>query len=725
MPNFLVSSGRLLLGAAAALVALGASGWGLRRRRKQATERELRSQIEQLQRSLAHHERLARVAQHTNHSVIITDGTSRIEWVNDGFTRLTGYSLLDVYGRKPSEFLLGPASDPAVVERIRACMAAGEGFDAEIVNYTKEGRAYWASIEAQVVRDRDGHLTGFVATSIEITARKNAEAHVLAAKDEAEQLNQQLESAIAGAQQSALEAALATQAKSSFLATMSHEIRTPMNGIIGMSALLRETGLDDQQRDYLRTIETSGESLLTIINDILDYSKIEAGKIDLERVPVDLRLCLEDAMDLLVAKAQQKRIELTYQMAPDVPSGIRSDVTRLRQILVNLLSNAVKFTAKGEVVVRVRSLGHNEHGHTLLEFSVQDSGIGIPPDRRERLFQPFSQVDSSTTRKYGGTGLGLVISARLAEAMGGRMWVESTQGRGSTFLFTIATEPCADFRALPTRTSHPDFDGLKALIVDDNAVIREVLRSSLQTWGVQVTEAANADECLNLLGTADKPFDFALVDQYMPDLDGRELAFAMHRQDGRSQLPLVLMSVLGHTERSSEFATQVAKPVKPFALFDALNRALGRRADTRPQFAPVAPKKTAALPLTILVAEDNLVNQRVITLHLKKCGYDPDVVANGREVLAACATKLYDVILMDMEMPEMDGCEATTALRATPGIAQPWIIALTANAMSHDRQRALNSGMDDFLTKPLRSVDLTKAFERAHAHRSTLATVAA
>jgi signal transduction histidine kinase/CheY-like chemotaxis protein len=568
------------------------------------------------------------------------------------------------------------------------------------------------------MRDGGGGVTGFMGTASDITARKAAEERTNAAKDEAEQLNTQLEMVIAQAQQSATEANIASQAKSSFLATMSHEIRTPLNGVIGMASLLRDTGLDERQMDFVRTIETSGDALLSIINDVLDYSKIEAGRIELESAPFDLRQCIEDALDLFAAKATEKNLELISHVGLSVPSIVLGDVTRLRQVVVNLVGNALKFTATGEVVVSIESTATELDGAHVITIAVRDSGIGIPADRMSRLFQPFSQVDSSTTRKYGGSGLGLAISRRLAEAMGGIMWVDSEPGQGSTFSFTLKTRAEATTSLPRWLTSPAIFAGRNILVVDDNAAVRHWLAEQISNWGAHVTAADSGAAALAYLQGAE-PCDVALIDRAMPALDGLKLAEAVRAIPTRSTLPFILLSSLTNNATPSGFAALVSKPMKPATLFTALDRTIGRglAAETVAAQAAVQSQAVAAqVPLSsirLLLVEDNAVNLRVATMLLAKLGFKARVANNGEEAIAVLKEEPYDVILMDMEMPVMDGCEATRRIRETASASRPWIIALTANAMGADRTRAFASGMNDFVTKPIRLTELSTALQRA------------
>jgi PAS domain S-box-containing protein len=669
----------------------------------------------ELSQALAYNQRLALVASHTTDAVYITDAQGEAVWANERFGKLFGYSLAEIQGRRPSYLIEGRLTDQATLAKLRSSVATDTGGRGELVLYAKDGTHFWCEAEMQPVRETGGRTSGWVISLSDIQARKAADKQLRAAKEEAEQLNSQLENAIARAQQSAIEANIGSQAKSAFLATMSHEIRTPLNGIIGMAGLLRDTGLDVRQMDFVRTIETSGDALLAIINDVLDYSKIEAGRIELERAPFALRLCVEEALDMFAPKVAEKNLELLASVARDVPAVVLGDAARLRQIVVNLVGNAIKFTATGEVVVTISAGSADAEGQREITVAVRDTGIGIPADRRDRLFQPFSQVDSSTTRKFGGSGLGLAISRRLAEAMGGRMWVESEPGRGSVFSFTFLARE--DSAAVPA--SNPPgpavLAGRTVLIVDDNAAVRDWLAGQLTAWGARITACSSGAAALDVL-KAGTSFDAVILDRQMPDFDGLQLAQEVRGLPGRSGLPLLLLAALSGGGSPEGFAAVVSKPLKSAALFAALAPILGRAT------APVASRqaRTAVVEappstLRLLLVEDNPVNQRVATMLLAKLGYQVELAQNGAEAVAALAREPFEVILMDMEMPVMDGCEATRRIRETGSATRPWIVALTANAMNSDRLRAFAAGMNDFVAKPIRVADLQSALQRGQA----------
>ncbi len=656
----------------------------------------------------------------TVNSVVITDPLGTIEWVNPAFCRITGYEKTEVIGQNPRVLKSGRQSLEYYAEMWRT-VSAGRSWSGEFVNCRKDGTPYTESVTITPVKDETGKIAHYIAIKQDISALKKSLAELESAHAELEAKNRALDAAL-------VDSHAALDAKATFLATMSHEIRTPMNGVIGMASLLRETApLTAEQQDYIETIRSSGETLLTIINDVLDFSKIESGHLELEKVPIELQRCLEETLENIAPRAREKRLDLALQIDDSVPTAIIGDPVRLRQVLTNLAANAVKFTERGEVVIEVRA-DPAADGSLRIFFGVRDTGIGIPPDKIDRLFKAFSQVDSSTTRLYGGTGLGLAISQRLVGLMGGVIAVRSVPGVGSTFHFDFPTAaaPTPEPEAAPQWTV--ELKDRRILIVDDNATNRQIFSTQLRHAGLVPEEADSGAAALALLRSQRWP-SAIITDMLMPNMDGMDFSLAVRALEAahpeQPPLPIILVSSGGY--QSSDPRTKLArlhaalsKPLRRAQLIDTVSRALAqapqRRSAAPTSLASIADSRELARqqPCRILLAEDNAVNRKVALALLTRIGYAADVAVDGLAAVDACRQHDYDLVLMDVQMPELDGLEATRRVRLLAG-HRPTIIAMTANAMEGDREKCLAAGMDDYVSKPIKIEDLKRvvAFARA------------
>jgi len=643
-------------------------------------------------------------------AIITADQSGIVESFNPAAERIFGFSPDEMVGRKVNLLMPEPhrsIHDQYLGNYLRTGQARIMGVGRELEGRRKDGTVF--PLELGVSEVRLAGKRHFVGIIRDISQRKAAEQALKQERATLEtrvrERTESLTRANIELERAREEALQAARAKSEFLANMSHEIRTPMNAVIGMTGLLLETPLTREQRDYVQTIAISGETLLTVINDILDFSKIESGRLELEEHPFEVAAAIEDAFDLLASKAWEKGLDLLYSVGAEVPPFVVGDVTRVRQVLMNLVGNAVKFTERGEVLVSANSVAEGA-GRLRLDFAVRDTGIGIAPDKLDRLFKAFSQADTSTTRKYGGTGLGLVISDRLVKMMGGGVRVESEPGRGSTFHFSILTRRAEVSPAKRyLRGGLPELGGKRALIVDDNATNLQILSEQLRLWGLLPVAARSGPEALERLG-ADEPFDLVILDLHMPDMDGLELAGRIRALHPRPP-PLVLLSSspAGEPEARALFAATLAKPVRQSQLFDTVAEVLGQTQAAPPAARAVPrldPGLARRLPLHLLVVEDSPVNQKLMRVVLSKMGYNADVAANGLEALEALRLKRYDLVFMDLQMPEMDGIEATRRIVAEwPAGRRPAIVAMTANALHGDREKCLEAGMDDYIAKPV------------------------
>ncbi len=631
--------------------------------------------------------------------VLSVDDNKRILHLNTDGARQLGFQSPDEIEGLSFEQLIVP-SDRPTADRLLERALRGEHLQAYEIGVMRRDGSSFISLLWLRPASREGQQNAATAMALDISAQKHAETWLRQSQERA------------------------SAAKNEFLATMSHEIRTPMNGIIGMIGILLDTEMTSEQRDYVTTIRSSADSLLSIINDILDFSKIEAGKLDLEILDFDLRVTLDDATDLLAWRAEEKGLELICQVDPEVPSLVRGDPGRLRQVILNLANNAIKFTGQGEVAIHA-SLDGEDNERVAVRFEVTDTGCGIPGDRLEQLFEPFTQADASTTRKYGGTGLGLSISRRLVSMFDGQIGAESTDGEGSKFWFTavLGKQPPLDDE---DEDSEVSLAGQRVLVVDDNSTNRRWLEVLLEHWGCRYDEADSAQVALSKLkagGGGGDPFKITMLDLQMPGMDGEELGVKIKRDAEIANTQMIMMTSIGRRGDAKRlekigFSAYLTKPVKQTVLRDCLIAVLKRELRSSGVDKPIVTRHSLAdaqrRRFRILLAEDDAVNRMVALKTLEKLGYRADAVANGQEALEALQAMPYDLVLMDCTMPAMNGYEATRAIRATDALGSNQrvpIVALTANAMRGDREKCIAAGMDDYLTKPLQPQEMVNVLD--------------
>jgi len=644
----------------------------------------------------------------------VKDAKSRFVVANASLARMIGLKGPEEMMQKTDfDFFPKELADAFYADEQNVIRTKQALFDREEESFDAVGNKTCVLTTKVPLYDKNGQVTGIAGVGRDITERQKVAHEMQRAKEAAE---------------------AASRAKSEFLANMSHEIRTPLNGVMGMTDLALDTQLTAEQRDYLETVKASSDSLLTVINDILDFSKIEAGKIDLEAVDFNLRESMESTLKTMALRADEKGLELLCEVAPEVPEIVCGDSTRLRQVVINLVGNAIKFTEHGEVAVKVQ-IECQEREHSLLRLTVSDTGIGIPKEKRELIFAPFSQADTSTTRKYGGTGLGLTISTRLVEMMGGKIWVESEVGKGSQFHFTVRVG-AADTRNIKVGTIAPPeiLRGVRVLVVDDNRTNRRILEGMLGRWEMKTTLVEDGKEALEQLAAArdaKEPFGLILTDMHMPKMDGFTLIERIRQRPDLATATIMMLTSAGHrgdAARCQELgvAAYLLKPIRQSELREAIARVLG--ASEQQGTIPLITRfslhdaRDPSAYLCVLLAEDNAVNQRLAVRLLEKRGHRVAVAGNGREALEALEKETFDLVFMDVQMPEMDGLEATAMIRArekSSGQHQP-IIALTAHAMTGDREKCLAAGMDGYLTKPIRPQELEEILEEYLSKRTAM-----
>jgi PAS domain S-box-containing protein len=643
------------------------------------------------------------------------DAQGTVVRVNRAECELLGFTREEIVG-KPIWELVAPEQREVSRQRVLAKLTGREELVPFERPYTRQdGTTVLLEIHENLILDEHGKTAGIRTALLDITAKKEAEARLQASSAELQRKNEELDRALKAAQEAA-------ELKSQFLANMSHEIRTPMNGVIGMTGLLLDTNLTPEQRDYTETVRRSAESLLSVINDILDFSRIEAGKLHIELAPFDLPLVIEEVNEMLAHRAEDNDVDLIVEYPRTAPRGFIGDAGRIRQILTNLVGNAVKFTEHGDVAISVECESRDDR-RASMRISVRDTGIGIAADKLTTLFEKFSQVDGSPTRRYGGTGLGLAISKQLAELMGGTIGVRSVPGEGSTFWFTVPLPLGPELNPAPAA----ELEGLRVLIVDDNDLNRRVLHEQVSHWGLRDTRFASPGEVIPAMREArasDDPYHFVLLDYQMPEMDGASLAAAIKADPEIRDTSLIMLTSVGHlsevrTLEGADVDASLVKPVRQWQLLNALSTSWAKRTG-----APVVERKASGVAapvaesfegsgIRVLLAEDNIVNQKVAARMLERLGLRTDVAADGREAVAMFQLAWYDLILMDCQMPEMDGYAATEAIRTIErGERRVTIVAMTAEAIGGARERCLSAGMDDYIAKPVKFESLVEVLRK-------------
>ena len=639
-------------------------------------------------------DKLSWIVENSPSSAVITDVNGNIVYVNQKFTQITGYTKEELIGQNP-RILKSGHTPPEHYKKLWETICAGNEWRGEFYNKKKNGELYWEFASISAIKNAKGKITHFLAVKEEITRLKEIQQALQKAKDTAE---------------------AASRAKSEFLASMSHEIRTPMNAVIGMADLLWETSLTDEQKQYVQVFRSAGESLLMLINDILDLAKIESGHLTLEKIDFNLNEVIEKTGEVMALRAHEKGLELACHVMPDVPKALIGDPFRLKQILLNLVGNAIKFTHQGEVILRVE-----KEKEGFLKFSISDTGIGISAEKVEQMFESFVQADSSTTRNYGGTGLGLSISKKVVEAMQGKIWVESQPGKGSTFYFTakflIQSREIEEINLPPV-----DIKGIRTLVIDDNKTNRMILREMLQGWGAVVTEAKNGWEGIEKIKDAQKairPYELVLLDCRMPGMDGFEVAKTIQSLNATDMTLMMLTSEnrSGYIPRSKALGVNayMLKPIKQSVLYKSLVEAIGQtKIKTRRRQIDEENHRNPR-PMKVLLVEDYADNQLLIQAYLKKTPHQLDIAENGQIAVDKFMQNKYDVVLMDMQMPVMDGYSATQKIREWEKLHhfEPIpIIALTAYALKEEKQKSLDVGCTDHLNKPVKKTELLKIIEQ-------------